>query len=62
MLTENERLPTDLGWHRQRDIISFPDLSDMLDRVINATLLSPELAEILRRRGGLHAGQVTLDE
>ncbi|KAH8895469.1 Cloroperoxidase, partial [Thozetella sp. PMI_491] len=40
-LFENERLPLELGWRRQKQIISIDDLENLMERVINATI-SPD--------------------
>lgn len=46
----------ELGWSRPDENIDMGDVQDMLNRVIDATDNDPEVAAILRRNGGIHAG------
>ncbi|KAF4624909.1 heme-thiolate peroxidase [Cudoniella acicularis] len=52
-LFENERLPLEVGWTRRKEVITFPNLIDLLERVVNATGIP---LQELKRRGDFHAG------
>ncbi|KAI9695640.1 MAG: hypothetical protein M1820_008487 [Bogoriella megaspora] len=55
-LFENERLPTELGWSKVQNQLTIEDLDDMIDRIENATDLSPE-ARMMARAADTHAGR-----
>ena len=49
--TENERLPTELGWTTPNDIISTDDLFGFSDMIINATKYQEGYTIMKVRRG-----------
>jgi hypothetical protein len=58
---EHERLPLSLGWCREKEAISLTTLTDMMDRLTNATGATAEQAAKLKRHAGLHAGQLPVE-
>ncbi|KAI9685685.1 MAG: hypothetical protein M1822_004245 [Bathelium mastoideum] len=54
-LFENERLPAELGWHRAAQLITDADLSNLSDRVVNASGGAAEATSKVRRAYA-HAG------
>jgi len=55
--TEKERLPLELGWYRPNKEITFDDLDNLLDRVVNATGASTEEKAMMIRGAGMHGGR-----
>jgi hypothetical protein len=56
LIPENERLPFELGWHKNKDPLTFEDLLDAMDRVLNSTSTTPAQKKRVARLGGIHAG------
>lgn len=55
-LTEHERLPVKLGWKTSSTQFSENDLFAFMQRVVNATTLSAEEKDAVRRTPDLHLG------
>ncbi|KAF2736484.1 Cloroperoxidase [Polyplosphaeria fusca] len=55
-LFEKERLPVELGWSRRKEVIKFEELSEMIEKLANATASVPSEARHLARNAGFHAG------
>ncbi|PMD12698.1 Cloroperoxidase [Hyaloscypha hepaticicola] len=55
-LFENERLPLELGWTRRKEVITFPDLIDLLERIVNATAISSQQTTKMIKREDFHTG------
>jgi hypothetical protein len=61
MVTENERLPTSLGWSKKNSSVTFADILTAVEHIQNATnLITGEAGEtgVKEKRGvwGLHFG------
>lgn len=44
-------MPTEVGWRRVSDTITFDDLDDIMDRIENATGVSTDFGAARKRRG-----------
>ncbi|PQE18971.1 sterigmatocystin biosynthesis peroxidase stcC protein [Rutstroemia sp. NJR-2017a WRK4] len=57
LFTENERLPTELGWHKVTETFTFDNLLDLMDRIMALTpgvgINATESAAVARR-GRMH--------
>ncbi|PQE15049.1 sterigmatocystin biosynthesis peroxidase stcC protein [Rutstroemia sp. NJR-2017a BVV2] len=57
LFVENERLPTEVGWHRVAQTFTFADLNDLMDRIMALTpgvgINATENATVARR-GRMH--------
>jgi hypothetical protein len=56
-LFQHERLPVEKGWATPSTAVTEADLFELMDRVVNATKLTPEDGMLLLKRGDLHAGR-----
>jgi hypothetical protein len=56
-LFENEKLPFELGWNTPQIVADEDALFNMMQRVVNATGVSAEVASKMLRRADLHSGR-----
>jgi hypothetical protein len=54
--SENERLPTELGWTKQANVIQLADVSRMAQVISNATSLFTTSKPVVVDRRDLHSG------
>jgi hypothetical protein len=55
-MTENERLPSGLGWTKKADVVNLEDITRISDIIRNATGLLTASVPAAARRRGLHSG------
>jgi hypothetical protein len=54
---ENEKLPSELGWTKQANVVNLEDVARMAQIINNATsLITPSIPVQAKRRRDLHFG------